>query len=476
MKIVLKKNKLVSILIVLSFFSSLAITIAGFSVSIYTVGLYLCFLFFFFLKPKKYIVLILKFIKDHKSPFFYFTLYFCISLLNSCIVALFSEFNFLKCLLYLIAFILQIYGTIVISSILISKYVSNNNLVKIFVSVFYSILILGILDIIAYLLNIKFIQYIFAGLHTRWIFAGNDFAFKAMSGILPRMQSIYDEPSQFGWIIFMCSPVLLYLYLNKVKIFKNKILNIVIENTIIPLMYLDLICTFSPIMIIFTGISNGIIYILHFLKKLKQNPISYLKKAAFFAVFIVIILSVFYVKNNNIVNETSYALNRVTTVVNNIKSIDDIIIKEQSLGTRLYTIINNVIIFTKNPVIGIGFGQITTHMRNQIMDSPVSMNYEIYSQYINNKISSAGIGYRILCENGIIGFLLYTLMFVRLFKNIKLCKKKSENKKEFYFLQGLSISIISIYILFLYDIPFANPLPWVIIGISIAITKRISER
>ena len=187
------------------------------------------------------------------------------------------------------------------------------------------------------------------------------------------------------------------------------------------------------------------------------------------SIFIVIVALI------NVDESLKSAFSRINTVLSNMRNINNLILAEQSLGTRIGTMINNMVIFTKHPIIGVGLGQMTPHMQVQLAHSPVVLTPELLSQYLNNNASYSGVIYRVFCENGLIGFILFSLFFLKIINNIRKCKKYVHEKNNLIILNGFLGSTIAVFALFFYDIPFNNTFPWAILGMTIAITKRIYE-
>lgn len=458
------------IALILSFFISTSFAIVGYSVNIFVPLLYFIIFLCIFNKPIKYFNSYIDNFFYKRTPFYYLMLYFVATIVTSLFSALICGFHFFHFLMYTIAFYLQVILIIWAVYEIVYRYISKELLLKIFIGTFYFVLVMGLVDISAHVFHIAPLQEILKYIPTRWIILHKNFV-KVTVGTIPRMQSIFDEPGQFGWMIFLCSPLILTVYLNKIKVFKKNFIDSVVRKTILPMMYIDLLWTFSPIMLVYTGAASTIIILIKLYELYKYKPKTFIKVFSTISMiaFIVIVALI------NVDESLKSAFSRINTVLSNMRNINNLILAEQSLGTRIGTMINNMVIFTKHPIIGVGLGQMTPHMQVQLAHSPVVLTPELLSQYLNNNASYSGVIYRVFCENGLIGFILFSLFFLKIINNIRKCKKYVHEKNNLIILNGFLGSTIAVFALFFYDIPFNNTFPWAILGMTIAITKRIYE-
>lgn len=83
----------------------------------------------------------------------------------------------------------------------------------------------------------------------------------------------------------------------------------------------------------------------------------------------------------------------------------------------------NLVVFSENPIVGVGFGQQGFHAVNHYPIWAKKDNYEFDQIYLNKSNSSFPPGYnlyiRILAETGIIGLLIFFLLFYFIIKQLK---------------------------------------------------------
>lgn len=463
-KMRIKKTYLILFSFIFVFFTSMTFLILKYPVNVATISIITCYILFLCFNFKKECNFLIKSIFSKNLPFIWLVAFLLISSFFT-LLFLGGNISFKGYFFWLIAFLFQIFFMIYIPYNFVYKYISNNDIYRMIILVALFVFIMGCVDIISDLANITVFKLFLSYFHTRWLYMNGDQLFKIYVNGFPRLQSIFDEPSHVGWFITMLCPFIYSFCLSK-KSFFNEPFNKFLKIFIIPFMFLILFLTFSPTMIIFTFIIT--FFYFYFLFPIRKRIV----------ILIISLLSVFsfliIINTDNFISNYS-VFNRIHNSLSNIDSIDSFITADLSLGTRICVSLNNIVLAIKHPIIGVGWGQISIAMNQQLLNSPVILTPEVVSQHINKGLSYCGFLYRILAETGFICTTIFLMFFVSL-QNANLLMQKVVNKNEKMLLYACFYSTISVLIMLFYDIPFNNTLTWFLIGLNIAITQKLKKK
>jgi O-antigen ligase len=213
-----------------------------------------------------------------------------------------------------------------------------------------------------------------------------------------------------------------------------------------------------------------------------------------FILFIAVIFTV-SIRLRKIINKLiilSTCLLLILFISNGKKISNAIEIKIESLNFKenLTTNISNksrlgiqytsLLIFSENPVFGVGFGQQAYHARKRYPKWATANNYEFKLYYLNDKVRSFPPGYnmytRLLAETGIIGFGIFTtLLLLILYQTITSIKRRFHNEKTISIV--LFVSFVGFMINWLQFDSFRMHGFWICLSILIAQLneKRIHE-
>lgn len=324
---------------------------------------------------------------------------------------------------YLFPFII---GFLTVSTFKLKSYKILN---KILFFTLFSVLILGIIEYIGIKYNISSIKCIFSTLVNRAALLNSSEKIFNMAYNKPRIASIFGEPGELANFLVVSSPIYFYLYKTKEILIYNKIITNCLKLLLILLFSISLILTQSPINLVFILI----IIALFALNNLKHLYLKY-KKYFIYILSITIILTILIPMAfiSNMDTNNNY-LSRIVKVTQNIKSINNIILAEGSLGTRICTYEAQIRMGLDYPIFGVGYANMNSQWGKYVLKLPHTITPEVYRYAIaNTQKGGAAFVWKIFAETGIIGvILLYSFLLMLLFKakqfaqftkNYNLCK------------------------------------------------------
>ena len=470
MKISLKP--LLYLPIILFFFPAFAFTIPGLDGTYlyFYISIYIALFVMFIIDNKTFLSSIINLIKH--SYFKYIIVFISLIFINSILLSLFGRASF-KIVLH--AFIMKICLAVVPMLIYFMCVIKNNisveKFIKYFVIIFWINLFVGLIAYIGALYDIDFINNLFEFFaNARGINKTNaifDQVYE-MSGYvafgLPRLDNLYAEPAYYARFLLIFLP-LVYTYHNvKFKIINNNILDFILKKTIIPLTWLNIILTFSPIYFIFSILLTIVFY--------RKSIIKLLKKY-----FIVVILTIIILLTGCIQIDLSETfLSRIINVMTSLDSFDSFILVEPSLGTRISSFINVLCVFFKNIFCGIGFGELPYNLQEQFINSPVLLTYEIIQK---TSILSANFGiafynscfiYDTAAENGIFILSIFVYLSIKMYKALNvIVSYYSNNKNSTEYINAFSVKCVFITLIcsLFYSIYFIQPEIWLVFAVTI---------
>ena len=440
-------------------------------ISVSTIMAYICFLLILILNCKTFINETIKTILNKKNSFNWFLIFVSYVIIITIIHALLGKTSYLSILLV----ILQYLGSLTLAyTVLIymsNKIMTPKNLLKIFYCTFYIIMLWGIVDFLAFTFHIAILQKIIPCFCNVALLRDVGFD-KAYSLGLPRVQSVYFEPGFFAEYIFFFMPILYSLATSKFKIFDNIVLNKIIKISTIPLIWINLILTQSPIWLVFGVITTIGFFGYRIFKSLDL-------KKVIIAIITFFILGMSCILTIQSTNLKSTYLGRVIAVTENFNDINKLIIAERSLGVRLAHMLNLINIGMRTPFFGAGHSNLVPLLSKQFLEGKsvvfadgdatkmvFSKNPSIHNPPITN----------IFVRYGGVGLIFY---YFFIFKTIFALKRQYNILKDSLlrdFIFGLMLSVTSYIILSCYDMTIGHLICVFVIGISIGIIQRIDTR
>lgn len=467
-------NNIFIIFIISIFFIHLNIPFVSFYMPMGLLLMFLTFGIILIFKPKSLLYFIKQLSFSIQKPLFLYVIFVVYIITITFIQGLFGHVKLISSLLEIIyRYVICLFLCYVSIAFIANRFIKLKTIIKIIYGVWFLILVLGIVDFISYSLHIKPITFFLEQTHNIEIFVWKHKLNKVFINGLPRVQSIYVEPGFLAENIFLFLPLLYHLSLSKFKIFKNNIVNNITKKMTIPLLWINLILTFSPIWLVGCLIST-LIYAKDFI-------IRFIKK--YFINYIIIVLICLFTLSflcsfagDKISN--SY-LGRIIKVVQNLSSIDNIIEAEPSLGTRLSCIINQIDIAMLSPIIGHGHSNKTDLMVSQIKlgKSPVVVTGEMILYIVQSEKPSfqSPPFVDIFIRYGLIGIILYYSFIIRILLYLKDYRKLYFGR-DYSFICGLSGTIISYIVLTLYDIAPGEIQSCFLLGVGVALIETIKKK
>lgn len=278
---------------------------------------------------------------------------------------------------------------------------------------------------------------------------------------MPRARSIFHEPGSFGKFIFFIMPFIYLFTLNKFIPTKNQNINIIMRITMIPLMFLCLFLTQSPIMLIFCLISTICFFYRSLLKFIINN---------YYLILLLILFAfTYFVCTDNMIILNSY-LGRIVNVLSSLSDPEELVLSDLSLGTRIVGIVNAMILYTQHPILGFGYDNVRFFVFEQYLKSPLPITPEYIAQMTYAFKPNAGISMyqssfsQLLTSSGLIGFSLFYYFIFRNFIVLNLLKKYYNNENLLYI--DFSITLIVCTILYsLYGVILTTPYLFLFFGV-----------
>ena len=330
---------------------------------------------------------------------------------------------------------------------------TNNRLkvIKFIINTLYVIIFMGILDFITYKFMIPGMKSIFLIITGQTL--ENMLGYKML--FIPRIQSVFAEPSHYGWFLVCNIPIAMKMFDSQYKLYSNKLLNILYKKVLTPLLLLSILLTQSPINIVLALI----VCICYKIITSRISIKNFLIISSSLIMMGVLILLTF--KNTNI---TESFLNRIYLTVQVLGSLDKLIIAEPSLATRLISYMNMGVIGLQHPVCGVGWGQLIEHFVHQLQTTNIPLTPELKATIFSLKpVCNPSIFFKIFAETGLFGLIIFYNIYICAFKTANKLSKKREGIFN-DFMSGVKLSLLVYIILTLYDSQLYCHYFWFIFG------------
>lgn len=464
-------NNLLYIIYILLFLPSFCFMIGSQFVPVYIPAALCLFFILAIFYHKQLISNALYFYK--KTPFKYLVIFFIWSIIT-------IIFSIVKGKFFIGGFITSTLGGLICSVMIPclltlffinNKYISIKTFIKFLYLFIWFVFLLGIIDFIIFYFDIPVLKEIITIFSNRRLLVNNvDEIVGVFANNFPRARSIFDEPSYLGYFIFVVSPIVYEWTLNEFRMFQNKYLNLLIKKTIIPFMWTSLILTQSPIFLIFNIAFSSFYFLI--IRKGYKRIVKHFVPISIFLTFTVAIAIPFISK---IDFSTTY-LNRIILVVQNIKSFEDFIMVEPSLGTRIIIMFNTIIMGLNNLFFGVGYGNMSYLIADQLSKSLLPLTGELKSfVLIQSTAPASTIFIKIFSETGIIGTTLFYYFIHRMYKKLNMKKKQKTDIKNYKIVNGLQLFIVTYFFSSFYDSNLNQPYIFILIGFTLIIIYKYKK-
>ena len=455
----IKLNSILLIPIVLFFFPSFVFWISFLNAGYlyFFIFLYIALCIIFVLRPKRTFLKLINLYK--KTPFKYLVIFMLLIIFNLYLTVALGLCPLSRAIrATIMQFGLFIFPILIYFIAIIDNYISYKNFMKIFIFLYWCMLILGFIAYIGQLFDITLINNIFdffanSRLITLEKIGRNGTGSNYEAFGLPRLDNLFVEPSFYAIFLFLFLPFTYSFSHLKEKLYTNIILDKIIKHTLVPFNWLNIILTFSPI---FLCLSLLITFIYYF-----KSIVINIKKVL--VPFLVCFIFIFFLLAS--IDLSNTYLSRIINLFNDVHSFDDFIDVEPSLATRIVTYINLVCIWLKHPFIGVGFSNTVNYILQQFQLSPVSLTPELIYKYNFYTIShipfphNASFMYDLMAENGIFITGFFIFFFYKMFSQINMLVKLLSVHKgtfDYQMAQFLKYSLIAWFIKAFYDSNFMD--------------------
>ena len=454
---------IIGLFILFSFLPAFCIKIGSQFFPIYILAVLTSIFFVIILKYKELYLIIKKYY--NQTPFKYLCLFFLWAIFSIFIGIIKGQFHFGGLVTSVLGgLICSVMIPTILIIFLVPKYIKIKSLLKFIFLFSFFIYLLGLFEFVVYKFDIAtFKNFINILSNKRLLIYDNYVSARLVVNNLPRIRSIFEEPSYLGYYTAIFSPIIYELCTKQYKIIKCRVIEKIIKLTIIPMMWITLILTQSPIFLIFNLLFTGYYFII---RKQYYRRIFNKRIFLFLILFIFVIIPIFVF---NIDNSDTY-LNRIKLVFQNISSFDDFIAAEPSLAARIIIYINAIDIAFKNFFTGIGYGNMAYIIADKLSMSKVPLTEELMLFVAEGKTAPASsIFIKIFSETGICGLFLFYKFLYELIKKTNRCNVMNQSVFSYY---GGYCFILFYIITSFYDSNLNQPYVFIVIALFLIFVKK----
>lgn len=392
------------------------------------------------------------------SAFKYFLIFIAWCIFSGVINICFSNYSVRTYIYYIISLLLICYflSYMLPATVYSYKLFNKKFLIKFLIIMYDSIFIIGLLEFIGKSFNISFLS-LPSEILSSSVYFNENFIERN------RVRSVFSEPGWYGTFVYLNIPFIYTFARTKYKIFSNKILNIALKNTLIPMLWINIIVTRSAIWLIFNILISIIFFRKYITNFVKRFYIYIFAIISFLILFIVIILNTLDLES---VLGMYY---RIIIVCSNLTHPEAITTLIPSLATRIISYAAILKLACANLILGIGIGNVQYHIAAIIEKNPVltpELAYNLQMSNITGKMKySTAILYQYIAEIGLIGLGLFYYFIYKSYKYLNKIKPffYGLNKE---IIDALLFTHISIACILIYDVPVANYYIFFLLGLS----------
>lgn len=391
---------------------------------------------------------------NYPIKFLFYYVIWCV--ISGLILVILNKFNFLN---YLYAiFILLIYNNLswfLLPIITIPNIISIKQIKKILLVGIYLICIYGLLVFIFNSLNINILDPIQDIINNR-----------RENIVTARNLSVFEEPGYFGGFLCINLPLIYKTILSKFKVIKSKTLNFIIKKTYIPIIWITIFTIKSPIWLVFCLIITFVFF--------SKTILFFLKKYSLYFIIIILLLSIGFTAYLKSIDIEQTFINRVIKTIENIDSMEKLIIAEPSLANRIISYRARLQLLVENPVTGVGYKNSEYVVKKYFCNDNQPLTQETLSNIIDSYSTKGSVGingailWDTLSNTGLVGFILLYAFYIscivvltKIIKNMNYCSERN-------FIEGVKYAFMSIVIFSFYDIRLNFVYFWFLFGLTLS--------
>lgn len=454
---------LIGLFILFSFLPAFCIKIGNQFFPIYILAVLISTLLVVTLRPKELYITTKKYYLQ--TPFKYLYWFFLLAIFSIFVGIIKGQFHFGGLITSMFGgLICSVMLPVILIIFLVPKYIKIKSLLKFIFLFSFFIYLFGLFEFVVYKFDISIFMDIINVFSNKRLLIYDDYdTARLIVNNLPRIRSIFEEPSYLGYYTAIFSPVIYELCTKKYRLMKCYFIDKLIKLTMVPIMWITLILTQSPIFLIFNLLFTGYYFIIRskYYKKIFNSKIF-----LFLIILMIVIISIIIL---NIDYSNTY-LNRIILVLKNMNNFSDFIVAEPSLATRIIIYINAIDIALKNFFTGIGYGNMAYIIADKLSISKVPLTEELTRFVAEGKTAPASsIFIKIFSETGIFGLFLFYKFLYELIKTIK--KSKIINQSNFAYYGAYGFILFYIITSF-YDSNLNQPYIFITISLILIFIKK----
>ena len=399
----------------------------------------LLFIYFILTNPQKYLYL-LKLSYKYLTAFRGFIYFYCYLIFATIVLCIFNKANILRFFMSsTFGYVISIVMCYILGIYVRFLFQNNKKIIKLILNIIYIIIAVGFIDLITYKFMIPGLKQIFPIIIGREL--ESILLYKTYYS-LPRIQSVFAEPSHYAWFLTCNIPIVMKIFESKYKIFKNNFVNILYKKSLMPLLFLSILLTQSPINLVFS-IIIVVVY------KIITSKVSIKHLLLISLVVLFFTISIMFLFKNINISETF--MNRILLSVQVLMDLNKLIIVEPSLATRLISYINMGIIGLKHSILGVGWGNLTVEFVHQLKITNTPLTPELRGTLLAIKpVCNPSIFFKVFAETGFIGTMIFLSIFVNIFKTLQILSKFLTGIEKDY-VEGVKLALIAYCVLIFYD-------------------------
>jgi O-antigen ligase len=304
-------------------------------------------------------------------------------------------------------------------------------------------------------------------------YSGSPYFFKS-KGII-RLASIFDEPSNYAYFIVLTSPIVYFLSFTKTKIFKNKQKDFWLKKALFSLMIINFLLTMSTGFTVVVAILLSLLFFSRTILNPKRLGITMILLPLI--LFMCGVIYVLLINYQDFLMETSVVISRVVNIITNLNNFEALIIVDNSFANRIVSFVNCFEIFKKNPLIGVGYGNLSYVIIDQLLyHSPLPLTLELKESLAEDLVLiNPSIFFRLLSETGILGSVLLYSFLVSLIIRLKKLRKFF-NGIESDFMKGLEYFILVLILTSVYSSNLNFTFLWIFLGLVQALVIHYNRQ